>query len=196
MSPVQIQSPLPTGNLPLRQVSLYGPLVKWLRHRPFTAVTRVRVSYGSPARRKRHIACDEFFLFHCKTHRALILLLLASKPEPLPHPKGTSSALRASGAGLRFGSAALRRFCFPWKMSILTVPSKKKDMTAGHVFLFGFRRRSGGIFASGVPLGRASTWMLVRPLFSTRERRKGWYMKGHFRFFASSFQRRCFVARR
>ena len=26
----------------------YGPLVKWLRHRPFTAVTRVRVSYGSP----------------------------------------------------------------------------------------------------------------------------------------------------
>ena len=27
---------------------LSGPLVKWLRHRPFTAVTRVRVSYGSP----------------------------------------------------------------------------------------------------------------------------------------------------
>ena len=26
----------------------FGPLVKWLRHRPFTAVTRVRVSYGSP----------------------------------------------------------------------------------------------------------------------------------------------------
>ena len=25
-----------------------GPLVKWLRHRPFTAVTRVRVPYGSP----------------------------------------------------------------------------------------------------------------------------------------------------
>ena len=27
---------------------LYGPLVKWLRHRPFTAATRVRISYGSP----------------------------------------------------------------------------------------------------------------------------------------------------
>ena len=27
---------------------LYGPLVKWLRHRPFTAVTWVRVPYGSP----------------------------------------------------------------------------------------------------------------------------------------------------
>ena len=26
----------------------YGPLVKRLRHRPFTAVTRVRIPYGSP----------------------------------------------------------------------------------------------------------------------------------------------------
>ncbi len=26
-----------------------GPLVKWLRHRPFTAVTRVRIPYGSLA---------------------------------------------------------------------------------------------------------------------------------------------------
>ena len=26
-----------------------GPLVKWLRHRPFTAVTWVRVPYGSPS---------------------------------------------------------------------------------------------------------------------------------------------------
>src|SRR5690606_40369055 len=25
-----------------------GPLVKWLRHRPFTAVTGVRIPYGSP----------------------------------------------------------------------------------------------------------------------------------------------------
>ena len=27
---------------------IYGPVVKRLRHRPFTAVTRVRFSYGSP----------------------------------------------------------------------------------------------------------------------------------------------------
>ena len=27
---------------------VYGPMVKRLRHRPFTAVTRVRVPYGSP----------------------------------------------------------------------------------------------------------------------------------------------------
>ena len=28
--------------------ALYGPLVKWLRHGPFTAVTWVRIPYGSP----------------------------------------------------------------------------------------------------------------------------------------------------
>ena len=30
---------------------LYGPLVKWLRHRPFTAVTWVQIPYGSPKAR-------------------------------------------------------------------------------------------------------------------------------------------------
>ena len=58
VSPVQIQVPLPgpkDGPWPsfgahFKQGPLgqLGPLVKWLRHRPFTAVTRVRVSYGSP----------------------------------------------------------------------------------------------------------------------------------------------------
>ena len=28
-----------------------GPFVKWLRHRPFTAGSRVRISYGSPCGR-------------------------------------------------------------------------------------------------------------------------------------------------
>ena len=53
VSPVQIQSPLPKpGEMyhvspgPLKGLS--GPLVKWLRHGPFTAVTWVRVPYGSP----------------------------------------------------------------------------------------------------------------------------------------------------
>ena len=36
------------GSNPLLSVfKLIGPLVKWLRHRPFTAVTRVRIPYGS-----------------------------------------------------------------------------------------------------------------------------------------------------
>ena len=37
---------------------LYGPMVKWLRHRPFTAVTRVRVPVGSPLERESE---DSFF---------------------------------------------------------------------------------------------------------------------------------------
>ena len=37
----------------------YGPMVKWLRHRPFTAVTRVRVPVGSPFK-ERGIP-DSFF---------------------------------------------------------------------------------------------------------------------------------------
>ena len=29
---------------------IIGPMVKWLRHRPFTAVSRVRIPVGSPGR--------------------------------------------------------------------------------------------------------------------------------------------------
>ena len=47
MSPVRIRSPLP------------GPLVKRLRHRPFTAVTWVRFPYGSPKR--GHLKVSSFF---------------------------------------------------------------------------------------------------------------------------------------
>ena len=55
VSPVQIQSPLPDrrdaqASLRYPSTNKYGPLVKWLRHGPFTAVTWVRVPYGSPLR--------------------------------------------------------------------------------------------------------------------------------------------------
>ena len=40
--------------------SRYGPLVKRLRHRPFTAVTWVRFPYGSPTKK------DGFCLFLIK----------------------------------------------------------------------------------------------------------------------------------
>ncbi len=49
MSPVRIRSPLP------------GPLVKRLRHRPFTAVTWVRFPYGSPTKERTHL-CPLFFV--------------------------------------------------------------------------------------------------------------------------------------
>ena len=35
----------------------YGPVVKRLRHRPFTAVTRVRFSSGSPKEKDRIYSC-------------------------------------------------------------------------------------------------------------------------------------------
>ena len=38
----------PFGTQPSAHCGQPGPLVKRLRHRPFTAVTRVRVPYGSP----------------------------------------------------------------------------------------------------------------------------------------------------
>ena len=49
MSSVRIRLPLP------------GPLVKRLRHRPFTAVTWVRFPYGSPKKKRRAQACLFFF---------------------------------------------------------------------------------------------------------------------------------------
>ena len=62
VSPVQIQVPLPNpqgrpGRAPYGETiwrgrEKYGPLVKWLRHRPFTAVTWVRIPYGSPRQKK------------------------------------------------------------------------------------------------------------------------------------------------
>ena len=56
VSPVQIQVPLPLPPGTYRVVrpgsqKFNGPLVKWLRHGPFTAVTWVRIPYGSPSHR-------------------------------------------------------------------------------------------------------------------------------------------------
>ena len=52
MSSVQIRLPLP------------GPLVKRLRHRPFTAVTWVRFPYGSPNKKGHPFGCP---FFVCRT---------------------------------------------------------------------------------------------------------------------------------
>ena len=53
-----------SGSTPLGQP---GPLVKWLRHRPFTAVTRVRVSYGSPIWRRS--SAGRALASHARGHR-------------------------------------------------------------------------------------------------------------------------------
>ena len=55
-------SPIPATKI-IRQKCrmILGPLVKRLRHRPFTAVTWVRFPYGSPKRKRRSI--ERLFLF-------------------------------------------------------------------------------------------------------------------------------------
>ena len=60
MSSVQVRLPLP------------GPLVKRLRHRPFTAVTWVRFPYGSPNKKSRCLRIG-IFLFHemCGNRKAV-----------------------------------------------------------------------------------------------------------------------------
>ena len=43
----------------LEETRIYGPLVKRLRHRPFTAVAWVRLPYGSPENNERSVDDDE-----------------------------------------------------------------------------------------------------------------------------------------
>ena len=61
----------------------------------------VRVRSPAPARRKRHIACDELFHFIAK------LIARSFCCSSLPN--------RTRFTGLRFGAAAARRFCQPLK---------------------------------------------------------------------------------
>ena len=68
----------------------HGPLVKWLRHRPFTAVTRVRVSYGSPTpygerhqgQTWRHSSAGRALASHARGHR-FEFCCLHQNPEAL-----------------------------------------------------------------------------------------------------------------
>ena len=109
-----------------------GLKIRWWRHRVGSSPTTGTSSSQALYRLRRA------FSFHCKAHRALILRLLASKPQPAATRSaavGGFAALRMRPApcgycaGLRFGSAAARRHFFDTeKISILTAPSKKKDI--------------------------------------------------------------------
>ena len=60
MSSVRVRLPLP------------GPLVKRLRHRPFTAVTWVRFPYGSPNEKSRCLRIGIFcFMIRCGNRKAV-----------------------------------------------------------------------------------------------------------------------------
>lgn len=69
------------------------------------------------------------FSFHCKTHRALILLLLASKPNPLPLSFGLVLPLRGA-------------FIAHMKISVLTAlyTSEQSQLCSG-VFMSAAKRR-------------------------------------------------------
>ena len=51
----------------------FGPLVKRLRHGPFTAVTWVRFPYGSPNKNKTNLDFSRFVLFFTRDYFGLIL---------------------------------------------------------------------------------------------------------------------------
>ena len=51
----------------------FGPLVKRLRHGPFTAVTWVRFPYGSPNKNKTNLEQSRFVLFFTRDYFGLIL---------------------------------------------------------------------------------------------------------------------------
>ena len=63
-----------------REPLIFGPGVKRLRHRPFTAVTRVRFSSGSPISLFMQAdfswALQHGFVLHCNVSCAIIIKLL------------------------------------------------------------------------------------------------------------------------
>ena len=74
-----------------------GPLVKWLRHRPFTAVTRVRVPYGSPIWRLS--SAGRALASHARGHRFEFCSLHHSRANPCDL-HGFFSFLRTLWSGL------------------------------------------------------------------------------------------------
>ena len=73
-----------------------GPLVKWLRHRPFTAVTWVRVPYGSPKKANPNQLCgagSDLFIPGSPRRRSL---RTAQKNQSLKAAGFSSAVLRVS----------------------------------------------------------------------------------------------------
>ncbi len=96
---------------------LNGPLVKWLRHRPFTAVTRVRIPYGSP-----------LIIFHYIQHGGL-----AQLGEHLPYKQGvggsspSSSTIKNNTVLSRGGAVVARRAHNPKVTGSSPVPATKRS---------------------------------------------------------------------
>ena len=71
--------------MPLLLLSKSNPL-RWVAiwFRVQTQKSQHLYCFDVPTRCKQHIACDGLFHFIAKAHHTLILLLLPSKPNPLP----------------------------------------------------------------------------------------------------------------
>ena len=90
-----------------------------------SVIPLVRIQPAQPRRSKLCIACSDLFY---KSERA--------------HAAAPPFQLRPAIAELAVGVPPCgRHILFLTEISILTIPSQKKDMTYGHVFLFGFRSR-------------------------------------------------------
>ena len=97
----------------LRIISAKNHKRKMTRNQFGSNPTRVRIPPAAPARRKRHIACDELFHFITK------LIARSFCCSPLPN--------RTRFAGLRFGSAAARRVFLIAKNIDFNCPYKLKQ---------------------------------------------------------------------
>ena len=88
MSSVRIRLPLP------------GPLVKRLRHRPFTAVTWVRFPYGSPCQKSSALRAG--FFLRLRAQKAVSQPLFPGSPQsyshsPQTYPQGLNRFVPVSG---------------------------------------------------------------------------------------------------
>ncbi len=104
------------GSNPLLSATLNtsGPLVKWLRHRPFTAVTRVRIPYGSPF----------FFEQHAKKQKGLHRSFLKEGMLRSQRPVATHALVRP----------VLRRISSAGRASALQAEGRRFDPVILHHF--------------------------------------------------------------
>ena len=86
-----------------------GPLVKRLRHRPFTAVTGVRFSHGSPKRKPRQSAWFFRFGAPCLIENAKCKALCGSSHSPPEDRRARSSGVGCANIRRRRNSPNLFR---------------------------------------------------------------------------------------
>ena len=137
-----------------------GPLVKWLRHGPFTAVTWVRVPYGSPLRQS---------VRGCRINGGLAQLVRA----PASHAGGhwfESSSLHQKVLGFA-GNRELFLFIFSnsdaafWRFSLDPNRDPKAERSGKH------RRGANGIIRPSPTIFVGyMVWLMTLPMVSAAER--------------------------